>query len=235
MRSFALLAAMAAMVFCSSDLMAQGCGCSGGNSYAAPMSYGTPVQYSASTATPMMTSYASQGCSGCYQTSMAPATYTASNASYNSGSGSSCCGGTYASSNSGCCDNNGCCSRRSCRRARRSCCSNNRCGQTYTAAPATNCCSQPVQSGCCGSNGGMVYGGGMVASGCGCNSGMMYGNGMMYGGQMMTSGCSDCVNNVPATMQNDGAIIENAAPVPTGDSELETENKVDTPPTPDDT
>jgi hypothetical protein len=63
---------------------------------------------------------------------------------------------------------------------------------------------------------------------------MVYGNGMMYGGQMMTSGCSDCVGNVPATMQSEGVIVD-GAPVPADDTQIETEEKVDTPPTPDDT
>ena len=57
MRSLSFLAAIAIAAFCMGDLMAQCSSC--GTNYAAP-------------AVPMMTSYASVGCNGCYQTSMAP-------------------------------------------------------------------------------------------------------------------------------------------------------------------
>ncbi len=247
MKSFSFVAAVAIMAFCMSDAMAQ-CGCTAS---VAP-SYNS---------VPMMTSYASQGCGGCYSTSMAPAvsncgtcgTYSSYAPSCGTSSvcGSSC--GTYTNSCNTC--------RRV--RVRRGSTCGTTCGSTCGTSYASTCgstCGTSYASTCgtsyastCGSTCGTNYGSSCGTYTSNCGRGIMpiaggnnCGCGMSYSSMPVTvantgcgcgavaSGCSDC--NAGAVPTTDGVVVEGgAAPVPAEETVPAEAAAEDTPPTPDDT
>lgn len=260
MKRFSLVAAIVLAAFCTSTTVAQNCGCDGNVGYVTTGSYAASAQYGQTYAQPMMTSYASQGCSGCYNTSIAPAV------SYGSGceSSNACCNRGWRANRNRCCDtrSTGCytsgCNTSGC--GNTSGCSGY--GQTYASMPVSNgnCgtyAAAPVSAGNCGSSGTYTSGSNcgnccgsstyamnrQVRRGCGSYNnrgswGSNYGSynncgggAVPCGGQITSGGCGDCISgSVPAGTMIQGNEMNQEIGTPVPSADSDVEPGTATPP-----
>lgn len=257
MKCFSLVAAIVLAALCTSTNVAQDCGCNGNVGYVTTGSYASSAPCGQTYAQPMMTSYASQGCSGCYNTSIAPAVSCGSgcatsndccNRGWRTNRNRNCNACSTACNTSGC-NTSGCGSTSGC----------SGCGQTYASMPVNSgncgcsgtytsnsgCCGSQASNGCCGSSTFAMNR--QVRRGCGSNSNCggynNCGGGVVYSGGQNMSGCGDCVSgSVPvdgSMIQGNGMNQEMGTPVPASNSDVEPavggEKAADMPPSPEDT